>query len=145
MTAPVPRPRSAENVLLDVRVHSPHPTVVLVRPVGELDLSTAPLLRERLECELGRRAHVVVDLHEVTFLSASGACVLIEAQQSAPDGPTQLHVTGVDGPVTAVDGPVTARVFQITGLSRVLPVVDDTADVLVARLAELAGTGIGTG
>ncbi len=138
MTASMPRPRSAEDVLLDVRVHSPHPTVVLIRPVGELDLSTAPLLRERLECELGRRAHVVVDLHEVTFLSASGACVLIEAQQSAPDGPTQLHVTGVDGAVTA-------RVLQITGLSRVLPVVDDAADVLVARLAELARTGIGTG
>jgi anti-anti-sigma factor len=52
--------------------------VAVVRPVGRLDLLSAPDLRQRLAAEVaGGRPRLVVDLSETTFIDSSGLGALI--------------------------------------------------------------------
>jgi len=54
----------------------------VVRPVGEVDVFTAPLLRERLvELVEGGARRVIVDLSEVSFLDSTGLAVLVGVWQ----------------------------------------------------------------
>jgi anti-sigma B factor antagonist len=64
--------------VLAVHEHDPDGAVLSVH--GDLDLLTAPLLREAMLPVLARqRGLVVVDLSEVPFMDSSGIHVLIEA------------------------------------------------------------------
>lgn len=85
---------------------------------GELDLSTSPELGEIMQREiLGGRA-VIVDLSGVTFIDSTGLNEMIQALRAcevnggglsvAPDLPDQVR-----------------RVFEITGLDRVLPIAGE--------------------
>ena len=54
----------------------------IVRPVGEVDVFTAPLLRERLvELVEGGARRLIVDLSEVSFLDSTGLAVLVGVWQ----------------------------------------------------------------
>ncbi len=54
----------------------------VIRPVGEVDVFTAPLLRERLvELVEGGARRVIVDLSEVSFLDSTGLAVLVGVWQ----------------------------------------------------------------
>ena len=48
------------------------PFADIVRPSGEIDLSTAPILRHALAAAVARGRHVVVDLSEVAFIDSTG-------------------------------------------------------------------------
>ena len=66
--------------LLAMQEHDPDAVVLSVH--GDLDLLTAPLLREAMLPVLARqRGLVVVDLSEVPFMDSSGVHVLVEALQ----------------------------------------------------------------
>jgi anti-anti-sigma factor len=54
-----------------------HNGTTVVTAAGEIDMATAPKLRE---CLLGTSGKVIVDLRAVSFLDSSGIGVLVDAQ-----------------------------------------------------------------
>jgi anti-sigma B factor antagonist len=91
---------------------------------GEIDVSTAPELRDRL-LTAAQNGHgiVVVDLSEVTFLDSTALGVLVSGLKRlrAEGGDLRLVVTGRS----------VAKVLEITGLVDVFSIFD-TVDGAVA-------------
>lgn len=83
----------------------------VLRLTGEVDVYTAPQLRERvIELVDGGTQHVLADLREVTFLDSTGLGALI-------GGLKRLRAR--DGSLTLVIGTDRIRrIFRITGLDR---------------------------
>lgn len=88
---------------------------------GEIDVATAPALRDRLYelCATGRI--VVVDLREVSFLDSSALGVLVGARRRCRESGGDLRLV--------IDTPRVRRLFDITGLNTVFDIVDGTGDV----------------
>ena len=85
---------------------------VVVRPVGEVDLATAPAFEERVrEAAAAGFARVVIDLRDVTFLDSSGLRVLLAAHVAGQDGSPPLDVVRAR--------PGVHRVLELTGLDGV--------------------------
>jgi anti-sigma B factor antagonist len=83
---------------------------------GEHDLSTAPVLRRRLDSLLDESIATVVDLSPATFIDSSILGVILDARRRAAAariGFAVIHANGAD----AVD-----RVLDVTGLRAELPV-----------------------
>lgn len=100
---------------------TPH-VVVIVN--GEVDIATAPKLREKL-VELASQGaqHVVVNLDGVEFLDSTGLGVLIGGMK---------RLRGLDGDLTLVcTQPRILKVFEITGLNRAFSIYD-SVDAAVA-------------
>ncbi len=109
---------------LGIDVDDSRPPHVLVAVQGEVDIATAPKLRERL-VELASQGakQVVVDLDGVEFLDSTGLGVLIGGMK---------RLRGLDGDLTLVcTQPRILKVFEITGLNRAF-VIYDTVDAAVA-------------
>jgi anti-sigma B factor antagonist len=100
--------------LLGIDVATPSTDgAVLVRPAGEIDSVTAPVLRLALVSALRPPCtRVVVDLAAVTFLNSAGLTVLAEAHRLA-------RADGIDLTVRAASR-VVVRVLRITGLWELL-------------------------
>jgi stage II sporulation protein AA (anti-sigma F factor antagonist) len=93
------------------------PGVVLVRMPTEVDLATAPALRDRLLAALDRDGvHLVVDAVDVSFMDSSGVNALVRARERAASLDGSMHV------VTGSAG--VRRVLEITGLDERLGLVD---------------------
>jgi anti-sigma B factor antagonist len=76
---------------------------------GDLELESAPALRDQLEDLAGRQAAlVVVDLSRVSFLDSSGLRALVHGARAIEDGGGRLFVEGASGAVT--------RVLEVTDL-----------------------------
>ncbi|MHB1988742.1 MAG: STAS domain-containing protein [Acidimicrobiales bacterium] len=84
---------------------------------GEVDVSTAPELRERLvEVAQDGTKTVVVDLSEVTFLDSTALGVLVS-------GLKRFQAAGGDLKLV-VNGRAVAKVLEITGLIEVFQIFD---------------------
>ena len=60
------------------------PDGIIVRPTGEIDLSCAPLLRQRLgKIQESQPAPLVIDLSAVPYMDSSGVATLIEGLRAA--------------------------------------------------------------
>lgn len=66
-----------------------------VRVAGELDLDSAPRLKQVLDEGLGRVRLVLVDVRELSFVDSSGLHVLLDAAQRARNGGSRLVLVGV--------------------------------------------------
>ena len=108
------------------------PDVVVFLVIGELDMMSAPALRERVLDELRQRKHVILDFSAVGFLGSAGIQVLVEANDAAIDNGATLHVAGAGGRVVA-------RPLQVTGVDELLHLEPGSAMALGLRL--LAGDG----
>ena len=86
----------------------------VVGVVGDVDLDAAPLLHRTLVSAIDGNARVCCDLSEVRFFGASGADTMLAAHWHASAAGRRFSVRGVRG--------LTRRVFDITGLDRVLVV-----------------------
>ena len=66
--------------------HRPETQGILIEAVGEVDLTTAPLLREPLMAAVnsGEKLPVIVDLSRVDFIDSAGLALLVEAL--SPEG-----------------------------------------------------------
>ncbi len=83
-------------------------TVVTVS--GEVDVATAPALRECLDRVVGLdEGAVVVDLRGVTFIDSTGLGVLIGAHRASSDAGRELRLVLAE--------PRILKVFEITGLT----------------------------
>jgi anti-sigma B factor antagonist len=76
---------------------------------GELDLSTAPVLREQLLAAIGDNG-VWVDLGKCSFMDSTGLRVIIEAARQAAERNVQLGIIGLR------EQP--KQLFEITSLDR---------------------------
>ncbi|WP_084402220.1 STAS domain-containing protein [Lentzea albidocapillata] len=93
------------------------PARAVVELVGEVDMSTAPLLAERLAGLLAEDIdHVVLDLSGLTFLSAAGVNVLLAADRSARTRGVAISLAGCGG--------VVRRVLQATGVQNRFDFID---------------------
>ncbi|MGH2877027.1 MAG: STAS domain-containing protein [Solirubrobacteraceae bacterium] len=92
----------------------PQPTSVRVAPVGELDLSNANHLRDRLD-ELIKAGStcLVLDLRELEFMDSTGLALIIETNRACRQDGCQLSIIQGPGQVK--------RLFEITGLLDQLP------------------------
>ncbi|MEV4104518.1 STAS domain-containing protein [Nonomuraea sp. NPDC049649] len=91
---------------------------VVVAVAGELDLFTAPVLRDEVRDAIKKDGpRLVLDLQQLSFMDSSGLSVLIEAWRLA---------TGEGGGVSlaAPQAPV-ARILRTTGLDRRIKVYAD--------------------
>jgi anti-sigma B factor antagonist len=81
---------------------------------GEIDVFTAPLLRERiLDLTAKDVVHIIVDLSGVVFLDSTGLGVLVGGLK---------RVRAHDGSLTLViNAERVHRIFRITGLANVFP------------------------
>jgi anti-anti-sigma factor len=107
---------------VDTRV----PGVALVSMTGEHELYGEAKLQEELDSLIAAGLTVVVDLTEAVFLDSSIVGVLLKAQKHAA-------AKGVDYKVVLAKstGEPVRRMFEITGLHRILPIVE--RDVAVPR------------
>ena len=104
-----------DRVSVDTRV----PGVALVSLSGEHELYGALKLQERIDSLVGDGLSIVIDLTDAIFLDSSIVGVLLKSQKLAGS-------SGVDYKVVlgATTGEPVRRMFEITGLSRILPIVE---------------------
>lgn len=115
------------NQLFDVESQSRDDGVGVVRLTGEVDMYTAPQLKESMLGLIdGGAAKVVIDLSGVTFIDSTALGVLI-------GGVRRLHAAGGAMALVVATRPV-GRVLSITGLDRVFA-IHDTLEDAVAALA----------
>jgi anti-sigma B factor antagonist len=89
-------------------------TVVVVE--GEIDLSTAPSLRQTLATQADAGAlRVAVDLRSVGFMDSMGLGVLIGARRRLTERDGDLALVCVGGPVR--------RVLDVSGLADIFTIV----------------------
>ncbi len=117
----IERPPS-DLVTVEVSGAAPH---VRVSVAGEIDSSSAGVLRDRLEPLLdGGTGEVTLDLCAVTFLDSAGLCVLAGAHRQAVAHEVRIRVLASSRAVI--------RPLQITGLFDLLHVEQvDPAPVTV--------------
>ncbi len=108
---------SGTSDLVTIEITGDSASTVLTA-VGEVDSSSAPALRARLDEALDAGVPTItVDLNGVTFLDSAGLCVLAAAHRRALGAGTRLRV------VTSSRAVI--RPLQITGLYDLLQVVQE--------------------
>lgn len=96
-------------------VERDHTLTLKVR--GELDLATAPLLKERLEeAEAAEATNVVIDLDQVEFMDSTGLHVLLARFIENRNGTRYSLTQG---------SPQVRRLFEVAGVMDRLPFVAD--------------------
>lgn len=89
--------------------------VPVVAASGEIDVATAPPLRDRLQAlAASGQTTIVVDLLGVTFLDSTALGVLVGALK-------RCRESGGDLPLVVTE-PRILKVFEITGLMGVFPI-----------------------
>ncbi len=91
------------------------PPVIAVS--GEIDVATAPLLRESLHGVIaGGESTIILDLLGVTFLDSTALGVLVGALKRCREAGGELQVVVAD--------PRIVKIFEITGLTSVFTIAD---------------------
>ena len=100
----------------------PDSVVVVVR--GELDLSTVEALRAVLQGPEASSNVVVLDLRSLDFIDSSGLSLLVSEQHRAQKAGRRFAI--------AVGGaPAVSRLFELTGLTGTLDLIEDPDGVEV--------------
>lgn len=99
-------------------------TLVVVE--GEIDVYTAPVLREHLnEAVADGKYHLVIDMTGVDFLDSTGLGVLVGSLKRIRSHDGSLHLV--------CDQERILKVFRITGLKKVFPIHATVEEALVAQ------------
>jgi anti-anti-sigma factor len=110
---PTPREPEAPFGLLQVAVSEPRPAVLVVAPVGEVDVATSGILRDAaLDALRAGPRHLVIDLGGLTFCGSTGLVVLLETRHAAEEAGVRFGTLG--------GRPIVRRVLEITGLGPIL-------------------------
>jgi anti-sigma B factor antagonist len=105
--------------VFEVRVE-PAREVVRVKPIGELDLTTGPELREQVsELVAVGFEHLVIDLRGLTFVDATGVALLLGLAEQARSGGWRLSLIPGHDQVQ--------RILSLTGTLDQLRSITETA------------------
>ncbi|MEM8757494.1 MAG: STAS domain-containing protein [Planctomycetota bacterium] len=98
-------------------------SAAVVRPVGDIDLSRSPVLRESIKgVLLDKPARLVVDLAGVEYMDSSGVATLVEAMQLTKKGGHVLVLCSLTDRVRSI--------FEIARLEQVFRIEDDLESAL---------------
>lgn len=90
--------------------------LAIIAVSGEVDVVTAPTLRDRLDDQLaGGQVRVVVDLSGVTFLDSTGLGVLVRGMKRCSELGGELILVATE--------PRILKLFAITGLNDAFSIV----------------------
>ncbi len=108
----------------------------VVQADGDIDVFTAPLLRERL-AELIRAGHhhLVVDMESVTFLDSTGLGVLVGARRKVHAHEGSVRVICTHERII--------KIFRITGLTGVFPIHTSLDEAIATLREEIPGAAAG--
>ena len=102
--------------------------VAIVSASGELDMLTAPQLRDAVQSALSKNpTGLIVDLPGVDFLGSAGMQVLMEAHNQTGGTETRFAVVA--------EGSATSRPLKITGIADLIDLfsaLDDAVDNFTA-------------
>lgn len=97
--------------------------MAIVAATGELDMLTAPQLREAVQSALAQNpAGLIVDLTNVDFLGSAGMQVLMEAHNQTGGTETRFAVVA--------DGSATSRPLKITGIADLIDLFSSLDDAV---------------
>jgi len=112
------------DLTLNVYSDSPDSTVVAVG--GEIDVYSAPKLREKLISLVESGSyHLIIDMEQVEFLDSTGLGVLVGGLKRV-----RAHDGWID--LVCTQGRI-LRIFRITGLSRVFSIYESVAEAVAAH------------
>lgn len=98
----------------------------VVAASGEIDVATAPELRQRLtDLVDGGRERLVVDLEDVDFIDSTGLGVLVGCVRRARSEDGDLRLVCTNSRLL--------KVFEATGLHEVFTIVSSVADAVAAE------------
>ena len=102
--------------------------ILVVKVQGELDLSTSPVFRDKIETELARDEnirHLVLDLKDASFIDSSGLGAVLGRFKSISQRGGKL--VGVEVPLHL------EKLFALSGLLKIMiicPTVEDALNTL---------------
>jgi anti-sigma B factor antagonist len=97
----------------------------VLRVAGEVDVYTAPMLRERIrELAASGAVHLIADLGQVDFLDATGVGVLVGGLRRLREDGGSLALV--------ITAPPIQRIFQMTGLTKAFAVWPSVTDAITA-------------
>jgi anti-sigma B factor antagonist len=97
--------------------------VCVMTLTGEVDVYTAPRLKERLAEEVdGGCEHIVVDLAGVEFMDSSGLGALVSGLRRIKERDGTIRLASARDAIV--------KVFRITGLDKVFPMFEQVDDAL---------------
>jgi len=109
--------------MLEVDYEVVSEAATVVRPKGDIDLGTAPTLRQKLsEAQRNQPAKLVIDLSGVPYMDSSGVATLVEAMQVTRRQGGQLVLCGMQEKVRSI--------FEIARLDMVFTIVDSPEEAL---------------
>lgn len=99
---------------------------LVAKLTGELDVATVPAVRAKLEQALVDKipAGLILDLTDVTFMDSSGLGFLLGRYQRLAESGGAIMIAGAQGQVR--------RVFELSGLTKIIPQVQTLAEALKA-------------
>ncbi|MFP5346865.1 MAG: STAS domain-containing protein [Actinomycetes bacterium] len=103
---------------------------------GEIDVYTAPVLRERLNDLVGDgHHHLIVDMEKVDFLDSTGLGVLVGGLKRVRSHDGSLRLVCTQEKIL--------KVFRITGLTKVFPIHDTVEEAVSASTGAEGDAGEG--
>lgn len=126
------RPDTEATGPLTVSVTLRQAGLVVLTGRGEIDLYTAPILRQAMAAQ-EQAARMVLDLAAIEFCGVAGARVLEEGANRAQAQHRRLSLV-----VATV---AVRRLLQLTGLDRRIPMYPDLTTALLVEGSGLAPTG----
>jgi anti-sigma B factor antagonist len=113
-------PAEAPVELLHVALSRALPDTLVVRPAGEADLATAPLLHDAVMNAIEEHpSSVLVDLSGLSFCGSAGLAVLVQVRRAAADRGVGFAVVN--------PRPHVRQIIDVTGLRGYLA-LRETAD-----------------
>jgi len=111
---------------LTLNVYSDTPGSTVVAVGGEIDVYSAPKLRERLITLVDSGSYnLIVDMEAVEFLDSTGLGVLVGGLKRVRAHDGRIDLVCTQGRIL--------RIFRITGLSKVFSIYDSVADAVAAH------------
>lgn len=95
---------------------------VVVHVGGDLDVYTAPRLKETLAEAVANGGRLVLDLSEVHFIDSTALGVLVDTLQQTQSTESELRLV--------VDDPYLLKIFRITGFDGVFSIFPQVADAV---------------
>ncbi len=95
---------------------------------GEVDMHSAPGLRERLLAALQQPVGLIVDMSEVSFIDSSGIAILVEGYKRAKQHSQRFSLAGVKA--------APMQVLQLTRLDKVFPLFMDVSSAVNAATSD---------